>query len=74
MEILIRTLYFIPGLLWKLINLAKDGSRDIQNKHRFKKAIIDNGSSFNSNTILDPYSRVLSDCVFNNVVLGSYYL
>ena len=72
MEKLTRILYFIPGFILKLINLSKDGSRDIQNKHRFKKSIIDSGSSFCNSSILNPNSRVLSDCVFNNVILGSY--
>ena len=72
MEKLTRILYFIPGFILKLINLSKDGSRDIQNKHRFKKSIIDSGSSFCCNTLLNPNSRVFSNCVFNNVVLGSY--
>lgn len=72
MKKLIRILFLIPGLIWKLLVLAKKGSRDMYNKFRFKKSIIDGGSSFCSKTILYPNSRVLSSCVFNNVILGSY--
>ena len=67
-----RFFLLVPGLLNKLIALAKDGARDLSNKQRFKNAIIDNGSSFNENTVLHNHSRVLSNCVFNNVTLGSY--
>lgn len=67
-----RIFLLVPGLLNKLIALAKDGARDLSNKQRFKNAIIDNGSSFNENTFLHNHSRVLSNCVFNNVTLGSY--
>ena len=67
-----RVFLLIPGLVNKLMELAKDGARDLSNKQRFKDTIIDNGSSFNENTILHPNSRVLSNCVFNNVTLGSY--
>lgn len=67
-----RILLLFPGLLLKLMQLAKDGARDIDNKQRFKKAIVNLGSSFNDNTDLHPYSRVLPNCLFNNVTLGSY--
>ncbi|MWW25911.1 CatB-related O-acetyltransferase [Algibacter lectus] len=69
---LFRVLLLVPGLFIKLLELAKDGARDISNKQRFKDAILDNASSFNENTILHSHSRVLSNCVFNNVTLGSY--
>lgn len=67
-----RVLFLIPGLFIKLYEFAKAGSRDLSNKQRFKKAIIDSGCTLNENTFLHPNSRVLANCVFNNVNLGSY--
>ena len=67
-----RIFFLIPGFLLKLIKLAIDGSRDINNKIRYKKSIIDDGSSFCKNTKLNSNSIVLSNCIFNNVTLGSF--
>lgn len=67
-----RLFFLVPGFFWKLIIMAIDGSRDINNFFRFKNSIVDIGSSFCKNTFLDSNSRVFSNCVFNNVKLGSY--
>ena len=67
-----RILLLIPGLFVKLLELAKNGSRDIYNRKRFNESIIDNNCSLDKNTYLAPKSRVLSHCICNNVFLDSY--
>lgn len=67
-----RLLLLIPGLFVKLLELAKNGSRDMYNRKRFNESIIDNNCSLNKNTYLATKSRVLSNCIFNNVFLDSY--
>lgn len=69
---MLRIIYLLPGLLLKLFELALNGSRDISNKLRYRSSIIDNNCSFDRKTILNNNSRVLSNCIFNNVTLGSY--
>lgn len=72
MKKIIRILYFAPGFLIRLLNLANDGSRDFLNKRRFKKATIDNGCTINYNTQINKNSRVLKNSILNNVFLDSY--
>ena len=67
---LIRSFFF--GLISKTFDIIKSGFRDYRNKERFKEVIIDSGSSFDKKTILNKNSRVLKNCVINNVILGSY--
>ncbi len=69
---MLRIFYLFPGFLLRLFELALDGSRDISNKLRFRNSIIDNNCSFDKKTILNRNSRVLKNCIINNVVLGSY--
>lgn len=52
--------------------MAIDGSRDIQNQRRFKKATIDNGCSINYKTQINKNSRLLENSILNNVFLDSY--
>jgi acetyltransferase-like isoleucine patch superfamily enzyme len=72
MDKITRIFNLFPGLFIELYNLAKNGSRDLDNKMRFKGSIVDNGSSFNSETILHIGSRVLEGCILNSVELGDY--
>lgn len=72
MEKIFRILYLVPGLFIKLVELGKNGSRDLMNSKRFPSAILDRGSSFDQLTKLDLNSRVLSNCILNNTELGSY--
>lgn len=69
---MLRIICFFPGFLLKLFELAMNGSRDISNKLRFRNSIVDKNSSFDRKTNLSNNSRVLSNCTFNNVSLGSY--
>lgn len=72
MQKIIRIISFVPGFLIRLINLTIDGSRDFQNKRRFKKATIDNGCSINYKTHINKNSRVLKNSILNNVFLDSF--
>tara|TARA_R110002126_G_scaffold286935_3_gene439235 strand:- start:11582 stop:12253 length:672 start_codon:yes stop_codon:yes gene_type:complete len=72
MNKIVRILNLFPGFFIELYHLAKNGSRDLSNKRRFKSAILHNGSSLSSNTILDANSRVLGNSILNNVHLCSY--
>lgn len=69
----ILRLVFLPiGLIRKLWNLSLEGSRDINNKYRFKNAIIDEGSSIDEKSIIEPSARVLDNCIVNNSQIASY--
>lgn len=67
-----RILLLPIGLLTKLIELANDGARDIQNKQRFKGAIIDKGNWIDQKTKIQPNSHILSNCIINNSNIDSY--
>ena len=60
------------GLIKKLVEVANDGARDIQNKVRFKNAIVDKGCSFDSKAKLHSNVRVMENCVINNSEINSY--
>jgi acetyltransferase-like isoleucine patch superfamily enzyme len=72
MKKLLRFFIFPFGLLNKILFLANEGSRDIENKLRFINSIIDKGSCFNSNVILHPKVHIYNDCLINNSVINSY--
>ena len=72
MDKIARVLNLFPGFFVELYHLAKNGSRDLFNKRRFKSAIIDRGCCFDPKTKLDKNSRVLHNSILNNVRLGSY--
>jgi len=71
-SLLFRVLSLPIGLGYKLWNLAKDGSRDIQNRYRFKDVKIDNGCSINEKTEIKRHVHILSNSTLNNVVIDSY--
>lgn len=68
-----KRILLIPiGFFKKLIELANEGARDIENKFRFKGAIIDSGCCFNINTSIDPHTHILKNCIINNSKIASY--
>lgn len=67
-----RILLLPIGLGSKLWDLAKDGSRDIQNRYRFKDVKIDNGCSINERTHIKPHVHILSNTTLNNCIIDSY--
>ena len=67
-----RILLLPIGLIKKLLEIANEGARDIENKLRFKKAIVDKGCSFDSKSKLHPNVHVLENCIINNSEINSY--
>jgi acetyltransferase-like isoleucine patch superfamily enzyme len=69
----IKRILLLPiGLIKKLLDVANEGARDIENKLRFKNAIIDKGCSFDSKSKLHPNVHVLENCIINNSEINSY--
>lgn len=69
----IKRIVLLPfGLIKKLLEVANEGARDIENKLRFKNAIIDKGCSFDSKSILHNNVHVLENCIINNSEINSY--
>jgi acetyltransferase-like isoleucine patch superfamily enzyme len=69
----IKRIVLLPfGLIKKLIEVANEGARDVENKLRFKNAIIDKGCSFDSKSKLHPNVHVLENCIVNNSEINSY--
>lgn len=69
----IKRIFLLPiGLIKKILEIANEGARDIENKSRFKKVIIDKGCSFDSNAIIHPYVHLLEHCIVNNSEIQSY--
>lgn len=60
------------GLLNKLVEMAKEGSRDIQNRRRFKGAKIDSGCCINEATQIAPHTHILGNSILNNCKVSSY--
>jgi chloramphenicol O-acetyltransferase type B len=69
---LLRILFLPLGLMFKLFELAKDGSRDIDNKLRYKKSTIDGGCCIDNNTSIANNCHVLNDTLLNNCTIGNY--
>jgi acetyltransferase-like isoleucine patch superfamily enzyme len=69
---LFRLFLFPLGFLKKCLELANNGARDLENKLRFKDAIIDKGSSFSQNTNINSNVHILEKCIINNSEIKSY--
>lgn len=71
-SLIIRVLALPIGLLIKLFGLALVGSRDINNKFRFKGATIDSGCCINSNSKIASNTHLLDNCIINNSTINMY--
>lgn len=60
------------GLVIKLFEIAKDGARDIDNKLRFKNAIIDPKCFIDNNTNIGSHCHILCNSIINNCKIASY--
>jgi acetyltransferase-like isoleucine patch superfamily enzyme len=69
---LLRVLLLPAGLVVKLIELANNGARNLENKQRFKGACIDKGCCININSLIAPYTHLLSNSIINNTTIASY--
>lgn len=67
-----RLLLFPLCIIGYIFKGATEFSRDLINKIRFSNAIIDDGSCFNENTLIQKSVHVLSNCVLNNCSVSSY--
>ncbi|MDI1305150.1 MAG: hypothetical protein PSX42_09955, partial [bacterium] len=69
----IRRIFLLPfGLIKKLVEIANEGSRDIENKMRFKDAIVDKGCCINEKSKIHSNVHLLENCIINNSVINSY--
>jgi len=69
---IVRLILLPFGLAQKLFDIAMDGARDLQNKIRFKGAIIDKGCVIDSQSKIDVNVHILSNCIINNSKISSY--
>lgn len=69
----IKRIFLLPfGFINKCLEMANQGARDIENKFRFKNAIIDKGCSFDQKTIIHPNVHILENCTVNNSEINPY--
>ncbi len=69
---LLRILLLLPGLVFKLISLCLDGSRDLANKIRFSKSIIDSNCFINPNTEIKSNCHILEGVILLNSTVDSF--
>lgn len=67
-----RILILPLGLLKALFEISNSNARDIQNKLRFNKSIIDSGNCIDQNTKIEANVHILSGSILNNVKINSY--
>ncbi len=67
-----RILLFPFGFIIKVLEIANTGSRDIENKIRFKKTIVDKGCCIDQKSIIHPNVHLLENCIINNSEINSY--
>lgn len=69
----IRRVLLLPfGFLKKILELSNEGARDIENRIRFKDAIIDKGCCFDPKSKIHPNVSLLGNCIVNNSEIHSY--
>ncbi len=68
----LRILLLPFGLMLKLLALAKDGARDIDNKYRFKNSTIDGLCCIDNKTSIGSNCHVLGNTILNNCTIASY--
>ncbi len=67
------TILAVPlGIIKKVVELGKEGSRDIQNSHRFKRSTIDSGCCINSHSKISDHVHLLSNTIVNFSEIDSY--
>lgn len=70
---LIRRIIFVPlALIFKFLELINNGSRDIDNKLRFKGARIENGCTITQNTTIKNFTRIFNNVIINNCNIFEY--
>jgi phosphonate metabolism protein (transferase hexapeptide repeat family) len=69
---LFRLLLLPFGLLNKVIQISKDGARDLHNKLRFKDVKIDKGICIDDRTKMGKNIHILADTIINNSFIDSF--
>ncbi len=69
---IIKILLIVPGIFFKVFDIAKDGSRDLENKFRFKNVIIESGCKISNNSIIKENSRIFYNTSLNNSLISEY--
>lgn len=72
MSKIFRLLILPLGFFNKLIEVSNLGARDLQNKFRFKGAIIDKGCNINPQSKIEENVHILDNCIINNSSISSY--
>lgn len=72
MKKIIRILLLPIGFVKKLLEIANEGARDIDNKLRYKNVFIDKGCCMDAKTILHENVHLLENCIINNTEINSY--
>ncbi len=60
------------GLVKGLLDLANTKSRDIQNKRKFDRVVIDRDCCLSNDTTISPNCHILTGCTINHTHIGSY--
>jgi acetyltransferase-like isoleucine patch superfamily enzyme len=69
----IKRIFLLPfGFIKKIVELANEGARDLENKIRFKNSIIDKGCCIDTKTIIHPNVHLLENSIINNSEIHSY--
>lgn len=69
----LKRIFLLPfGFIKKLLEIANEGARDIENKFRFENSVLDKGCSVNSKSIIHPNVHLLENCIINNSEIQSY--
>jgi acetyltransferase-like isoleucine patch superfamily enzyme len=69
----LKRLAFLPfGLLMQIKELGLAGARDIHNRLRFRKAVIDAGCRVDSTTVVREHGHLLSGCLVVKSSIGAY--
>ncbi len=71
-KILVRILLLPAGLFRNLFLLSLNGARDIQNKYRFKGAMIGRDTTLDEQCKIEPGSRILESCTINHSTVKRY--
>jgi chloramphenicol O-acetyltransferase type B len=69
---LLRIALLPLGLMLKFFELAKDGARDIENKLRFKSAIVDKLCFIDNKTSIGNNCHILNNTILNNCTIKNY--
>ncbi|WP_457095916.1 CatB-related O-acetyltransferase [Lysobacter sp. P5_B9] len=69
---LMRILLLPFGLASRVLDLAIDGSRDLQNKWRFKGAVVGPGACVDKQSRLETDTRILDGALILNSTVSSY--